>query len=203
MGRLVNPDVEQMKKDWVLSQDEFDAMLAWLDPDRERAGTKYETIRLRLIKIFTCRGCSEPEELADETINRVASKVPEIVGTWEGDPSLYFYKVAQNIFLEWRRVTIRQVDAPVEEAQSIPVVATASDIVEHDCLEQCLQELAEGERTLMLEYYRHQGQTKIDHRKKLATEIGIAVNALRIRAHRIRRSLRTCVLGCLEAQPVN
>ena len=193
-----------MKKDWVLSQDEFNAMLAWLDPDWERAGTKYETIRVRLIKILTCRGCPSPEELADETINRVASKVPEIVGTWEGDPSLYFYKVAQNIFLEWRRVTIRQVDVPVEEAQSVPAVAAASDeIAEHDCLERCLQELAEGERTLMLEYYRQQGQAKIDHRKKLATEMGIAVNALRIRAHRIRRSLRQCVLDCLEAQPVH
>lgn len=193
-----------MKKDWVLSQDEFNAMLAWLDPDWERAGTKYETIRVRLIKILTCRGCPSPEELADETINRVASKVPEIVGTWEGDPSLYFYKVAQNIFLEWRRVTIRQVDVPVEEAQSVPAVAAASDeIAEHDCLERCLQQLAEGERTLMLEYYRQQGQAKIDHRKKLATEMGIAVNALRIRAHRIRRSLRQCVLDCLEAQPVH
>lgn len=193
-----------MKKDWVLSQDEFNAMLAWLDPDWERAGTKYETIRVRLIKILTCRGCPSPEELADETINRVASKVPEIVGTWEGDPSLYFYKVAQNIFLEWRRVTVRQVDVPVEEAQSVPAVAAASDeIAEQDCLERCLQQLAEGERTLMLEYYRQQGQAKIDHRKKLATEMGIAVNALRIRAHRIRRSLRQCVLDCLEAQPVH
>jgi RNA polymerase sigma factor (sigma-70 family) len=193
-----------MKKDWVLSQNEFDAMLAWLDPDWERAGTKYENIRVRLIKILTCRGCPSAEELADETINRVASKVPEIAGTWEGDPSLYFYKVAQNIFLEWRRVTIRQVDVPVEEAQSVPAVAAASDeVAEHDCLDQCLKELEEGERNLMLEYYRQQGQAKIDHRKKLATEMGIAVNALRIRAHRIRRSLRKCVVDCLEAQPVN
>jgi len=155
-----------MKKEWVLTQDAFETLLAWLDTDRERAGSKYEAIRLRLIKILTCRGCASPEELADETINRVASKVPEIGGTWEGDPSLYFYKVAQNIFLEWRRVTIRQVDVPVEEAQSIPVVAAASeDVAEYNCLEQCLLELAEGERTLVLEYYRQQGQAKIDHRK--------------------------------------
>jgi hypothetical protein len=47
-----------MKKDWVLTQDAFDKLLNWLDSDRERAGQKYETIRLRLIKIFTCRRCS-------------------------------------------------------------------------------------------------------------------------------------------------
>ena len=60
-----------MKKEWVINQDAFDTMLDWLDADRERAGCKYEAIRLRLIKIFTCRGCQDAEELADEAINRV------------------------------------------------------------------------------------------------------------------------------------
>jgi hypothetical protein len=45
-----------MKKGWVLTQELFDPLLDWLDPDRERAGHKYETIRLKLIKIFTSRG---------------------------------------------------------------------------------------------------------------------------------------------------
>ena len=58
-----------MNKDWILTQESFDALLNWLDPRREEAGQKYEDIRLRLIKIFTCRGCLEPEDLADETIN--------------------------------------------------------------------------------------------------------------------------------------
>ena len=50
-----------MNKDWFLTQEAFDALLAWLDPEREAAGRKYEEIRLRLIKLFTCRGCSEPD----------------------------------------------------------------------------------------------------------------------------------------------
>jgi hypothetical protein len=56
-----------------------------------------------LIKIFVCRGCANAEELADETINRVVSKVQEIITNWQGDPALYFYKVAQNIYREWWR----------------------------------------------------------------------------------------------------
>jgi hypothetical protein len=48
-----------MKKGWVLTQELFDTLLGWLDPDRERAGDKYETVRIRLIKVFTCRGCLE------------------------------------------------------------------------------------------------------------------------------------------------
>ena len=79
-----------MNKDWILTQESFDALLNWLDPRREEAGQKYEDIRLRLIKIFTCRGCLEPEDLADETINRVSKKLPDIQDSYEGDPTRYF-----------------------------------------------------------------------------------------------------------------
>ena len=65
-----------MRKDWFLSQEAFDALLKWLDSDREQAAMKYEEIRKRLIKIFTGRDCVEAEDLADETINRV-SKLDE------------------------------------------------------------------------------------------------------------------------------
>lgn len=189
-----------MKKSWVLSQDAFDAMLAWLDSDREVAGAKYETIRVRLIKIFVCRGCASAEELADETINRVVSKVQEIVSNWEGDPALYFYKVAQNIYREWWRQMARQVDGPVDAPAISSIVVNE---VEYECLEQCLRELDHDERSLVVDYYQNQGRTKIEQHKKMAAEMGIAVNALRIRAHRIRLQLRKCVLQCLEAQPAN
>src|SRR5262245_21687271 len=57
-----------------MTPEEFDRLLLWLNPDRDKAGEKYEWIRKRLIKIFVCRGCNVPEELADKTINRVARK---------------------------------------------------------------------------------------------------------------------------------
>ena len=44
-----------MKKNWELSQEAFDALLIWLDSDREQAALKYERIRGGLIKIFTGR----------------------------------------------------------------------------------------------------------------------------------------------------
>jgi DNA-directed RNA polymerase specialized sigma24 family protein len=189
-----------MKKGWVLSQDAFDATLAWLDSDREVAGGKYETIRVRLIKIFVCRGCANAEELADETINRVVSKVQEIISNWQGDPALYFYKVAQNIYREWWRQMSRQVDGPVDAPATPPIVVNEA---EYECLEQCLRELDDLERSLVIDYYQSQGRAKIDQHKKMAAEMGIAVNALRIRAHRIRRQLKKCVVACLAAQPAN
>src|SRR5256885_10310944 len=92
-----------MKKEWVLTRESFEALLAWLDADPEAAARKYEQIRTRLIKIFVCRGCSEPEDLADETIDRVARRVPDIEPTFTGEPARYFYGVANKIHLEYLR----------------------------------------------------------------------------------------------------
>ena len=92
-----------MNKEWVLTQESFDALLAWLDPNRELAGRKYEDIRTRLIKIFSCRGCYEPEDLADETINRVTKKLKDIESSFVGERARYFYGVANKVHMEYLR----------------------------------------------------------------------------------------------------
>lgn len=179
-----------MNKDWILTQESFDALLAWLDPTRETAGQKYEDIRLRLIKIFSCRGCCEPEDLADETINRVSKKLREIESSYSGDPARYFYGVANKVHLEY----LRRRPAPIP-----PVRPEASDDIEKEyaCLELCIQKLTPNNRVLVLQYYQAEKRAKIDHRKQLAEQLGIALNALRIRAYRIRASLQKCVHSCV------
>lgn len=182
-----------MRTKWEISQDAFDKFLAWLDPDREQAGTKYETIRRKLIKIFVCRGCTSGEELADETINRVIRKVPEFAASYTGDPAAYFCGVARNVHLEH----LKKKPAP----GPMPVVDPPDQKeIEYECLERCMNKLAPDNRELMLEYYQEEKQAKIDRRKELAARLGIAVNALRIRAHRIRVSLQTCVENCLKQE---
>ena len=185
-----------MKKGWVLTQELLDTLLAWLDPDRERAGLKYETIRLKLIKIFTSRGGPEAEELADETINRVASKLSEIISNWEGDPARYFFKVAQYIFAEWRK------ERPKEELNPdslvMPIVTDENeDDQKYECLLHCLEVLRINERKLVVDYYKQQGRAKIEQHQEMATAMGIAINALRIRACRIKGTLRKCVQECV------
>src|SRR6266851_6063064 len=186
-----------MKREWVLTQDAFDTLLGWLDADRERAGSKYEAIRLRLVKIFTCRGCLDAEELADETINRVSARVTEVAGSYAGDPALYFYGVSQKVHLEYlRKSQKRQAGVGVGAAVSAlntPRVELADDLEpEYECLEKCLDHLTTDNRKLVVQYYQQEKHAKIEHRRGLAMELGIAVNALRIRAHRIRRSLEHC-----------
>lgn len=180
-----------MNKEWVLTQESFDALLAWLDPNRELAGRKYEDIRTRLIKIFSCRGCYEPEDLADETINRVTNKLKDIETSFIGERARYFYGVANKVHLEY----LRRKPAP-----SLPPPTHDPDAIEreYNCLEQCMQLLTAHNRDLVLQYYQEDKQAKIDHRKQLAEQLGIALNALRIRAHRIRASLQECVQDCVQ-----
>jgi hypothetical protein len=84
-------------KNWALTQESFDSLLAWLHPDREQAGERYESIRCSLIRFFSARGFSNPEELADETIDRVARKIDELVPSYSGDPATYFFAVARLV----------------------------------------------------------------------------------------------------------
>jgi DNA-directed RNA polymerase specialized sigma24 family protein len=182
-----------MTKDWVLTPEAFEALLRWLNVDREEAGKKYEEIRLRLIKIFACRGCCEPEDLADESINRVAKRLEHIKDSYTGDPTLYFYGVANKVHMEY----LRKKPAPASNVAS-PTSDNDDDEKEYACLEKCMGNLTPDNRELVLEYYKEERRAKIDHRKQLAAQFGIALNALRIRAHRIRTVLQQCVSHCLQ-----
>ncbi len=190
---------------WAMDETAFERLLAWLDPERERAGRRYEDIRLRLIKIFTCRGCRESEDLADETINRVARRLAEIADTYEGDQALYFYGVAQKVYLEH----VRKRPAPAASAAAPPAPFNPArpwrmeeELVEsereYECLDRCMNELSEESRDLMIEYYREEGRKKIENRKRLAARLDIGLNALRIRACRIREALYRCVSACVS-----
>ncbi len=182
-----------MKKNWVLTRESFDALLAWLDSDREVAGQQYEAIRRRLIKLFTCRGCYEPEDLADETINRVIKKLPEIEKEFAGDKIRYFYGVANKVHLEYiRRKPVP--DLPIDLA----IDDEAPPNLELECLDKCIAELTTNNQSLLIEYYQEDKRAKINHRKDLAERLGIAANALRIRAYRLRAGVEVCVRDCLN-----
>jgi len=201
-------EIRAMKNQWVVTQQAFDSLLNWLDADRASAGSKYEKIRVRLIKIFTCRGCCEADDLADETINRVTAKLADIAENYSGDPALYFYGVAQKVHLEYLRkkpLVQESLDTGGEPGGQTAWPPEAADEVENEyaCLEHCMDRLPPENRRLVLEYYQEEKRAKIDHRKQLADQLGIAVNALRIRAHRLRVQLQQCVQGCLEQSPAN
>ena len=181
----------QPKKEWQISPEAFAKFLNWLNATPDQAGEKYEDIRRRLIKIFVCRGCDCPEDLADETINRVIRKVPEIAENYVGDPALYFCGVARYVHHEYLREKPDLQPPPPADEPSRPDE-------EYECLEQCMKSLPTRSRELFLQYYQEDKRAKIELRKQMAEGLGIELNALRIRACRIRAHLQACVLECLK-----
>jgi len=180
-----------MSKDWVMSQETFEALLDWLDSDREQAAVKYERIRSRLIKFFSASSQSEAEALTDESINRVARRLNEIKDQLYGEPAAYFVGVARKVRLEYlRRQQPRSENGPAVDSDRIEL--------EYRCLEECMAKLSAENRNLVMRYYNAEGRERIEERKRLAEELGIAPNALRIRAYRIRADLQKCLKECVD-----
>lgn len=177
----------------------FEDFLAWLDPDREAAGRKYEQIRTRLIKLLVNRRCgSAAEDLADDCISRVAKKPPEFFKNYQGDPAAYFFRVADFVSKEHHRKP-----PPIDPPPDPPAPPPEPEPNEWEeermaCLRRCMEELSPQNRQLIRDYYGEEKKAKIDRRKAMASRLGMALNALRIRAFRIRSALEKCVLSCME-----
>jgi RNA polymerase sigma factor (sigma-70 family) len=177
-----------------LTSETFEALLAWLGSDREAAGRKYEVIRAGLVRIFVSKGFSDAETLADETINRVAARLHEIVEDYSGDPAAYFRGVARNIIFE----ASRRKEIAMDTLPERPAVAReVSD--EYECLLRCLKFLPSEKRELVLDYHAYQGKDKITNHRVMAEELHITESALRVQAHRARIGLERCVVECVES----
>lgn len=172
-----------------MNKDELEALLKFLDPDRERAGERYETVRSRLIRLFEWRGCSSPEDLADETINRVARRVVQGLELERPDPYAYFCGVAHLVHKE----DIRREAKERRRESELPPPSQPEEEPDArlDHLRHCLQILEAANQRLVLRY--HQEDKRIQARKDLCRELGIEMNALRIRVHRLRRKIELCI----------
>ena len=131
--------------------------------------------------------------------DRVARKVHEVRQNFEGDPRLFFYGVARNLLKESpkrikKQVSLEGTDLPAREA----AVNDESALMREECLQNCLQELSEEKRKLVLGYYAKEKQAKIDHRTEMAQQLGISVETLRVRVYRIRGTLEKCIERCLD-----
>src|SRR5829696_1197711 len=177
----------------------FEEILAWLDPDRDIAATLYLQLREDLANTFKWRGCSDPEGLTDEVFDRVEKKVHEVRLTYKGDPRLYFRGVANNLVKE----TLKKIKTQVAlEDVDLPQLTTTESEKEkaaiiEECLQSCLQKLSPENRKLILGYYAKEKQAKIDCRSELAQRLGISVKTLRVKVYRIRVSLQQCIERCL------
>lgn len=179
-------------------------MLLWLAPDRERAGGKYEEIRVKLIKRFRQLESSDPESLTDQTINRVMQKLPQILAEWKGEPAAYFFSVAFYVYQEHRRkpllLPLPALDLvdPNQTGTSFMIDAQEEAGLLDACLTECLERQAKDKREMILEYYSGERDEKIRRRKELAAKQGIKLPNLRLKAQRVRSDLKQCILDCMK-----
>jgi RNA polymerase sigma factor (sigma-70 family) len=183
-----------------LTPEDFDRLLQWLDPNPNQAAVKYEKTRIRLITYFAGGGCGcEAERLADETFDRVSRKLKkgEVSESYEGDKVFYFLGFARNIRHEYyKEPKLNELPTPIVEPEENKNDPDAEE--ELECLDQCIDELPNEKRRLVIEYYLFEKAEKIEHHKKLATQLGIDIKVLRLRVHRTREQLRPCIEACLR-----
>ena len=197
-----------------LGAESWDELFNFLDPKRKQstspnrdveAEARCAEIMRKLVCFFASRRCANPEDLATETVLRVASKCAEVDVSSFADRVGYFYGVARNVVHEVHRSGQRESRARESFAQELTNVAPPDpDAWQHEeavqaCLQRCLGKLPESARKLILRYYTKEGSQKIAAHRALADEVGKSVNALRIEAHRIRKTLQQCVFSCLNS----
>src|ERR1051325_826423 len=182
-------------QEWVLAQPSFQRLLVWLDHGVDSEGQRYLEMRQRLVSYFDRRNCSAPDELADETLNRVARRLEEAEVIESDAPARYCYITARFVFMEHLRETKRadhardQIKRFHDNDRVLTNEANVEKELRHRCLDACIGKLDSANRAIITRYYVGKERTKIENRRALAQSLGITMNALSIRACRIRGKL--------------
>ena len=198
----------RQKEEWVLTPKAFAALLNWLDEGADSSGEVYLEMRRRLVTYFDRKNCAASQELADETMNRVTRRLEEEGNITSDTPAQYCYIVARFVFLEHLRAMKNEVSlnelVPHPSGAELATIENKDDPGRRErlmsCLDQCTSGLPSTHRDLIIRYYYGEQRAKIENRRALAQSLGISMNALSIRACRIREKLETCVQQCLGAE---
>ena len=197
---VFTPPSDVPKDERGLNHVAFSRLLEWLDGGVDSHGERYLEMRRRLISYFDRRNRPFADDLADETLGRVGRTLEHDGEITITPQARYCYVVAKFVLLE----DVRREHRLVRHHESLATGAGSSTgraaisarddgVADRearlDCLDRCLQELGADQRRLIVEYYRDRGRDRIAHRRGLAEGLGITVNALAIRASRIRAAL--------------
>jgi RNA polymerase sigma factor (sigma-70 family) len=184
----------------------FEKLLDWLNSDCELATKEYERLHKKLIAYFERRHIPG-EEYADETFDRITSKLEKGEVLPAENQEHYCFGVARNLVKEfWRRSKSRSKNLESSaNANDNPVAEQLNEQrqqawigLKDECAKDCLARLKPDQRRLLLLYYGGDEQTRARNREKLAKEFGISNEVLRVRVHRARGIVRNCYQDCLK-----
>lgn len=192
-----------LKRDWALTPRAFDVLLKWLDCGADSGGQSYLEMRRRLVSYFDRKNCLNPDELADEVLNRVTRRLEEEGSIESEAPAKYCYTIARFVFMEHLRAAQKagalREDLRRDAGHGPPQTDDTGESRERtlSCLDRCAGELDPPSRAIIFRYYSGKEGAKIENRRALAAELGITAGALSVRACRIRDRLEECVTRCL------
>lgn len=191
------------KKEWVLTGQAFEKLLALFEPDPDIAGVRYEEMRRRLRKFFEWNRANDPDQFVDETFDRAARRIDE--GVEVRNLANYLSGVARLLLKEyWVSHENRMqeiVDEPVAvDTRMTPGAEEDRDEIDQrfECLENCSVNLAPRERQRVVDYYSGEKREKINNRIGMAKEEGVTLGNLRVRMLRLRERLEKCIRECVE-----
>jgi DNA-directed RNA polymerase specialized sigma24 family protein len=182
-----------------LRRDSFNALLGALHPDREQASVEYERLRVRLVRFFQWQSESSAEDLADESLDRLAMKIER--GEQILDLRNYLHGIARMVVRESRQRRRRE-QTLVERATHFLHLAGKDPLAEelYRAMEIGMDKIPAESRDLLLRYYSADGRNAgIANRERMAAELGISLNALRNRALRLRTELERITLNTLKS----
>jgi len=184
---------------WSLTRKALERLLQRLGSEPNAAAREYEFLRGRLTTFFSSRRVDFPESLADETLDRVARRLE--AGEVIEHVRAYVHGVAHRVALEWGRRQARVHRSLQTHLTSLGAVEP-SDATEARaaCLETCLSRLPPESRRLLQSYYDSGGLSYAGRRKLLAQRLGISCTSLKVRVHRVRVALHSCLEDCLRSQ---
>lgn len=124
--------------------------------------------------------------------NRVAVRIDSVVKKYD-DPLRCCLGFVENVYLEYLREQHKR-----SHVREPPKPRPAEELEKEDrCLEHCLSNMNTPEHDLFVRYFGGERRSRINGRRKLAEELTLTANALRIQAHRIRKRVRQCLEECL------
>ncbi len=182
-----------MKKQFGLVEENFNDMLNWFSLNRDEAGKKYEEIRNGLVRFFYFKGCADAEDLADEAINRVATKLPTLDLSDNVKPINLFYGFASKIYLEYySRIKKQELEFNADLHSSTKEPENKNQ----HCLEHCLSKLPAEDGDLIVEYFCLEKAEQIEQRRNLAEKLQMEMGAIHTKIHRLKKILRECIEKC-------
>lgn len=176
-------------------------------PGREPVD-EYQRIRAKLGRYFRTYAVLDPDELADESIDRIALKLGN------GEPlelstDSYFMTVAKFVWLEHRRRKLnRSVSLDDEEVHYEPAydpieeAERTSERIKREigleAISDCKRHLSEQDLEILQTYDLGSGREKIERRNALAAKLGKSKSTLIVAISRIRSKVKECVRAKLN-----